>query len=108
MSNTKSLPQHHCYDWSSGDHRSIEIRLSVRREEIAGILHIGCKDVEAVRIVDQSQPADRSVGTYIKRRNTCSGVEIVSRADLVLDEIRGILCRFVADVSNLNQRASQN
>ena len=108
MAKPKSLPQHRCYDWSSGDHRSIEIRLAAQRDEIASILQVDPTERQAVRITDKMRPTGRSVSAYIARRNGFSGFELVSRLQLVLDDIKGALVRFVAELSNVNERASEN
>lgn len=108
MANTKPLPQHHSYDWSSGDHRSIEVRLAVRRDDIASILQIDTTESETVRITGGKRPGDRSVAAYIEHRNSCLGFKLVPKIEFALDEIKGALVRFVAEVSNLNARASEN
>lgn len=108
MAMPKALPEHRCYDWSDGKHRSIEIRLAVRRDEIAAILQIDPAETQAVCINDTTHAAGRSVAAYIAQRTSWSRVEFVPRIDLVLDDIKGILTRFMVDVSNLNERASQN
>jgi hypothetical protein len=108
MARSNTLPITQIYDWSSGHHRAIRLKLRERREQIAELLQI---DLEEMRSVPIPKPAgdvsDRSFDAYVEQRKSYARIDSVPIIDLILDEIEGFLCRFVMNVFNLNGQASQ-
>ena len=107
MPSSKPLPTADIYDWSEGRHREIRSNLDERRIAIAKLLQI---DPQEKRIVGVQKASNTSTGNsvseYIKHRNQPGDIKTVLWIDLVLDELAGMLGRFVMNRHNLNGQGS--
>ena len=107
MTNSKKMPTADIYDWSSGRHRGIRSNLVELQVDIAELLQIDPLEEQLVRVPKEADtPTVNSVSAYIELRNKPGDTDTVLRIQLVIDELEGMLCRFVKDSHNLNGQAS--
>lgn len=94
--------------WNREDETIIVERLSGHREEIAEVLDIGLDETEARPVVGSLTEAERSSPIeHVKAlRRPRSEWEEVALIDLVLAELRDILCRFVMEYTCFPDRPS--
>jgi hypothetical protein len=107
VANYKKIPTADTYDWSSGRHREIRNNLDGLQIEIAELIQIDPLEKQLVRV---PRAPDTSIGNsasaYIEHGKKPGVTDTVLRIQLVLDELEGVLCRFVVNSHNLNGQAS--
>jgi len=108
METRKALPEYNSYNWSGGQHRCIGRGLADRRSEITIILQIDPMETRPDGVTNSAGCMPRTDADYVEWRNKCKPARLVPRIDLALNEIEGILTRFMVEVKNYNERASIN
>lgn len=107
VTNCKKMATADIYDWSSGRHRGIRNRLDCLRGDIAELLQIDPLEKQLVPVPNAPDTrTGSSVEAYIEYRKKPSVTETVFRIQLVLDELEGMLCRFVMNSHNMNGESS--
>lgn len=96
------------YDWSAEDWSVIEANLKRHRDNLAQLLDI---DVEAEEGCPEPPPLPegeaQSVAAYVAWRRSPGSDRLVATIDIAIDELAIILTRFVADLNNVNNLASE-